>query len=207
MEMHIETRTRRRIHTYMHGCVRQHTHTHTHTHTCTQVVFESVFNLVGSLHGGVSLGEVGKFYPNEVEDMVKEIQRALRGAYAITLLYGVEERMFAYAEGPNVEFIPTKITNFKWKNGFVYGISEMAKGVGFPDPCSMHSEYLEYGKANVRRLCMPDKLIASLTITEQSARKSLLLGATSNKMQQVFIRTCLFDVRMCMLDEYAFARM
>jgi hypothetical protein len=113
------------------------------------VVFESVFNLVGALHGGVSLGEVGKFYPTEVEDMVAEINRALRGAFAITLLYGVEKRMFAFAEGPNVEFIPTKVTNFKWRNGFVYGIGEMAKTVNMPDPCPMHTEYLEYGKANV----------------------------------------------------------
>ncbi len=78
-----------------------------------------------------------------------EINRALRGAYAITLLYGVENRMFAYAQGPNVEFIPTKVTNFKWRNGFVYGIGDMAKSVGMPDPCPMHTEYLEYGKANV----------------------------------------------------------
>ena len=47
---------------------------------------------------GVTLGEVGKFYAPEVEDMIREMNRALRGSMAITMMLGIEERVFAYAQ-------------------------------------------------------------------------------------------------------------
>ena len=45
----------------------------------------------------MTLGEVGKFYAPEVEDMIREMNRALRGSMAITMMLGIEERVFAYA--------------------------------------------------------------------------------------------------------------
>eukprot|EP00282_Hemiselmis_andersenii_P035475 CAMPEP_0169443170 /NCGR_PEP_ID=MMETSP1042-20121227/9215_1 /TAXON_ID=464988 /ORGANISM="Hemiselmis andersenii, Strain CCMP1180" /LENGTH=376 /DNA_ID=CAMNT_0009554385 /DNA_START=57 /DNA_END=1187 /DNA_ORIENTATION=- len=115
-------------------------------HMMERMVFQSVVHLVGTLHDGVSIGEVGKFYPGEVEDMIYQINGALRGSLALTLLYGVEERFFALAENSNIEWMPTKVENFKWRNGVIYAISKQAMDIGFDDPCSMHSEYLQYGK-------------------------------------------------------------
>lgn len=113
-----------------------------------RVVFESAFHLVGSLHndGKTTLGEVAQYYAEEVEDMISEFNRALRGSMALTLLYGTEERLFALARSRNVEFLPSKVTDFKWRNGLFYGITQTAKSVGFPDPCPMHTEYLEFAK-------------------------------------------------------------
>lgn len=93
--------------------------------------------------------QVGELYFNEADEMLVEINRAMRGAFALTLLYGFEERMFAYAAGRNVEFMPTKIENFKWRNGFIYGLGDMARTVGMDDPCPMHTQYLEYGRDKV----------------------------------------------------------
>lgn len=92
---------------------------------------------------------MSKFYYAECEDMILQVNKALRGSLALTLLYGVEERMFALAEGQNQEWRPTKMEKFKWRNGFIYAISQTAKSVGFDDPCSMHTEYLEYAKEKV----------------------------------------------------------
>ena len=122
-------------------------------------VFESVFNLVGVLHKdqkdrqGVTLGEVGLYYAAEVEDMIVEINRALRGSMAITLMMGIEERLFAYAQHPNIDFRKAKVEKFKWRNGFFYAMSQQAKDmvvngvkVEFPDPCPKHTAYIEYAK-------------------------------------------------------------
>jgi len=122
-------------------------------------VFESVFNLVGVLHKdkrdrqGVTIGEVGLYYATEVEDMIAEINRALRGSMAITLMMGIEERLFAYAQHPNVEFRRAAVEKFRWRNGVFYSMSQQAKDmvvngvrVDFPDPCPKHTAYLEYAK-------------------------------------------------------------
>jgi len=124
-----------------------------------KTVFDCVFNLVGVLHKdknekqGVTIGEVGLYYANEVEDMIVEMNRALRGSMAITLMLGIEERLFAYAQHPNVDFKKAKVEKFKWRNGFFYSISQNCKGVvvngvklDFPEPLPMHTEYLEYAK-------------------------------------------------------------
>ena len=61
------------------------------------VVFESTYNLVGAVHKHVPVSEVHEFFGGEVDDMLYEIQRGLRGHLAVTLLSGFEERMAAYA--------------------------------------------------------------------------------------------------------------
>lgn len=115
-------------------------------HMFEKVIFDSVFNLVGLLHQEQTIGEVGKYYFGEVEDMIYEINGALRGAFALTLLYGVEERLLAYSQGMNMEYKKSEVSNFKWRNGFIYSMAEMARKVGFDDPTPMHTEYLEYAK-------------------------------------------------------------
>ena len=62
------------------------------------VVFESTYNLVGAVHKHVPVSEVHEFFGGEVDDMLYEIQRGLRGHLAVTLLSGFEERMAAYAQ-------------------------------------------------------------------------------------------------------------
>lgn len=93
---------------------------------------------------------MSKYYYAEVEDMALQVNAALRGSLAVTLLYGFEERMFAMADGENQEWRPAKMEKFKWRNGFIYAISNTAKQVGFDDPVGMHTEYLEYAKNKVK---------------------------------------------------------
>eukprot|EP00281_Chroomonas_sp_CCMP1168_P030082 CAMPEP_0206244066 /NCGR_PEP_ID=MMETSP0047_2-20121206/17950_1 /ASSEMBLY_ACC=CAM_ASM_000192 /TAXON_ID=195065 /ORGANISM="Chroomonas mesostigmatica_cf, Strain CCMP1168" /LENGTH=374 /DNA_ID=CAMNT_0053669243 /DNA_START=125 /DNA_END=1249 /DNA_ORIENTATION=+ len=116
-------------------------------HMFEKVIFDSIFNLVGVLHNEQTLGEVGKFYFGEVDDMLFEINGALRGAFALTMLYGFEDRFYAYSQGYNVEYIRSKVENFKWRNGFIYSMAETARQIGFPDPTPMHTQYLEYAKS------------------------------------------------------------
>jgi len=111
-----------------------------------KTIFDSVFNLIGVLHDGQTLGEVGLYYRGEVEDMLYEINQGLRGHMAVTLLFGVEERLFAHAQHQNVEWRPAKMENFKWRNGFLYAISKQCFENDFPDPMRMHTQYLEYAK-------------------------------------------------------------
>mmetsp|Transcript_50479 Transcript_50479/g.114989 ORF Transcript_50479/g.114989 Transcript_50479/m.114989 type:complete len:380 (+) Transcript_50479:2-1141(+) len=118
-------------------------------------VFESVYNLVGLLHKGIPLGEVGLYHQKECEDMIHEMHRALRGSMAVTLLSGVEGRCKALSQNTNVEMRKPKLGEFMWYNGFFYKISldckefeVYGKKVDMPDPMSMHSEYLEYARDN-----------------------------------------------------------
>ncbi|KAJ1488852.1 hypothetical protein T484DRAFT_1782187 [Baffinella frigidus] len=102
-------------------------------------VFESVYNLVGLLHKGIPLGEVGLYHQKECEDMIHEMHRALRGSMAVTLLSGVEGRCKALSQNtnvemrkpkckalsqnPNVDVWKPKLGEFMWYNGFFYKIS------------------------------------------------------------------------------------
>lgn len=118
-----------------------------------RVAFESVFNLVGVLHQNVPLKEVPEFFGDEVDDMMWEIQRLLRGHLAVTLLTGYEERMAAYAAQHYRSKNDNKLTSISldratWRNKFFYDISVESKSRDFPDPAPMHTEYWEYGLAN-----------------------------------------------------------
>jgi len=116
------------------------------------VVFESVYGLVGAVHKNVPVSEVAEFFGDEVDDMLYEIQRGLRGHLAVTLLSGFEERMAAYAETQkrsktdNREARASKTSPFR--NNFFYAISTDALAKDFPDPSPMHTEYWEYASEN-----------------------------------------------------------
>ena len=113
------------------------------------VVFECVYNLVGVLHQKVPVSEVNKYFSQETDDMLWQIQRALRGHLAVTLLSGWEERMAAYAETQfrsKSDNRPTAASAASpFRNNFFYDISQKALEKDFPDPCPMHTEYWEYG--------------------------------------------------------------
>jgi len=111
-----------------------------------KILFDSVFPLVGSMHKGLSIGEVGQRHTEECQEMITEIAKSLPGTLAVTLMYGVEERLFAYSQHDNVEYRPCKIEQYPFRNGFWYTFSQQAKQIGFPDPTPMHTEYLELAK-------------------------------------------------------------
>ena len=113
------------------------------------VVFESVYNLVGALHKSVPVSEVGTYFGDEADDMLYEIQRALRGHLAVTLLAGCESRMAAYAATQARSKQDNRLARVAraspTRNGFFYDLSTTALARDFPDPCPMHTEYWEYG--------------------------------------------------------------
>lgn len=113
------------------------------------VVFECVYNLVGVLHQSVPVSEVNKYFAKETDDMLYEIQRALRGHLAVTLLTGCEERMAAYAESQFRSKTDNRASaiaaDSPFRNAFFYKISTDATSRDFPDPCPTHTEYWEYG--------------------------------------------------------------
>lgn len=118
-----------------------------------RVVFESVVNLVGVLHKGVPIKEVPEFFRDEVDDMVYEFNRCLRGHLAVTLLSGAEERMAAYAQQQFRSKSDNKLSSIslaraRFRNLFFYDISADMLGRNLPDPMPMHTEYWEYGIQN-----------------------------------------------------------
>ncbi|CAM9266493.1 unnamed protein product, partial [Phaeothamnion confervicola] len=113
------------------------------------LVFDCAINLVGALHNNQPVKDVARYYQAECIEMIEELARALRGILAVTLLYGYEERILAYAESPAVADAKTGVEKetFPWRHGFFYDMSMMAREKGWPDPCPMHSEYLGYGNS------------------------------------------------------------
>jgi len=117
-------------------------------HAIEAVIFESVYNVVGAVHQHVPISEVHKYFGTEVDDMLYEIQKGLRGHLALTLLSGVEERMAGYAatqfrsKKDNRAAAASKSSPFR--NVYLHGIAQDALAKGFPDPWPMHTEYWEY---------------------------------------------------------------
>ena len=90
--------------------------------------------------------------------MMQEINKALRGYMAVTLLSGVEERLFCYAEtralhGGVIGERPASLRqdDLPWRNEVYYTMGRMSREQGFPDPCPMHTEYLECVVSRRRR--------------------------------------------------------
>lgn len=115
-----------------------------------KLVGEASINLVGALHDFATHKEVAQYYSLEVEDMMYELGKTLKGNLAVTLLYNNEERMLNYALDCQ-EIADTKTSMdaamFPWRNGFFYRSSRLAiDQYDFPDTCPMHTEYLEYGR-------------------------------------------------------------
>ena len=116
------------------------------------VVFESTYNLVGAVHKHVPVSEVHEFFGGEVDDMLYEIQRGLRGHLAVTLLSGFEERMAAYAAAQKRSKTDNRLSSCSgsspYRNAFFYAISTDALAREFPDPSPTHTEYWEFAREN-----------------------------------------------------------
>jgi len=117
-----------------------------------RVTYFSVYNLIGVLHRkddgtASSHADVANYFEDEVDDMIFELTKTLRGHYAVSLLLGTMSRSHAYAKEHGTE-TRAEVTDFKWFNGVFYKIAKEALARGYGDRCEMHTEYLEYGLVN-----------------------------------------------------------
>lgn len=102
-----------------------------------KLIWISVFNLIGAVHGNISMGEVAQMHEREVTEMSVELAQMIRFTLTVGMLPDIEKRLLAY--GRKVKDFPTGLKEFKWRNGFFYDYSNLAKKNGFPDPSPMHS--------------------------------------------------------------------
>ena len=117
-----------------------------------KLVFTSAYNLVGACYGGITIGEVAEKHPTEVDTMCRELASFIRYTLSVSLFSGIDERLAAYAR--TVEFLPTSIEDFEYRNGYFYKYTKMAGTrtnpagikVEIPDTTPIHTEYLMYAK-------------------------------------------------------------
>lgn len=102
-----------------------------------KLIWISVFNLIGAVHGKIPMGEVSDMHEKEVTEMSVELATMVRFTLTVGMLPNIEERMLAY--GKAVKHFPSALKEFKWRNGFFYDYSMLAKKNGFPDPTPMHT--------------------------------------------------------------------
>jgi len=113
------------------------------------------------------MGDVVRFYEEEVLDMLRELNYTLRSGMAITLQAGYEERMFAYAERIGQD--PCLVSNemFAYRNAHFLTMSLRGLENGWDDPCPTHTEYLMFGKEKgMFTFDMPDTSFGSQRITK-----------------------------------------
>jgi len=106
-----------------------------------KLMWISAFMLVGSVHGGITVGEVEKSHREDVVALIQELKKALERHAKVTFQDGVEDRLCAYAR--SVAHFPTAVKEFPWRNGFFWNLSEEAVGRGEADPCPSHSAMLK----------------------------------------------------------------
>lgn len=119
-----------------------------------RLVFVSAYNLVGAVNGGISVGEVAtrRQTSEEVAAMCRELASFIRYTLSVSLFSGLDERLASYAQ--KVEFLPTALTDFEFRNGYFYRYSKMAGQrtnaagikVDVPDTTPIHTEYLLYAQ-------------------------------------------------------------
>lgn len=102
-----------------------------------KLIWICVFNLIGAVHGNVPMGEVAKMHEKEVTEMSIELAQMVRFTLTVGMLPNIEERLLAY--GRVVKDFPTALKEFKWRNGFFYDYSLLAKKNKFDDPTPMHT--------------------------------------------------------------------
>jgi len=101
-----------------------------------RTVYDAVFNLVGAVRAEpTTLAEVAMYYDQEISDLLWELSGYLRGSRALTLTYGIEERLFDLAEGRGAE---TQCTIVDSMYPYIYGPFEM---------CRKFMEYVTYAQA------------------------------------------------------------
>lgn len=101
-----------------------------------KLIWICVFNLIGAVHGNISMGEVARMHVKEVTEMSVELAQMVRFTLTVGMLPNIEDRLLAY--GRTVKDFPTAVKEFRWRNGFFYDYSKLARKNGFPDPTPMH---------------------------------------------------------------------
>ena len=113
-----------------------------------KLVWISAFMLVGTANGGITVGEVVEKHRPEVEALIRELASFCRFTLSVALKTGLEDRLCDYAE--RVEFFPTALKEFEFRNGYFYRYSLMAGKrtapngmvIEMPDSTPLHTEYL-----------------------------------------------------------------
>lgn len=102
-----------------------------------KLIWICVFNLIGAVHGNISMGEVSRMHVKEVTELATEMAQMVRFTLTVGMLPDIEERLLAY--GHKVKDFPTALRDFEWRNGFFYDYSQLAMKNGFPDSTPMHT--------------------------------------------------------------------
>ncbi|KAL9224780.1 hypothetical protein vseg_000784 [Gypsophila vaccaria] len=105
-----------------------------------KLIWISAFMLVGARHPGATVGAVEKDYRSEVADLIAELASAAAAEKDLAFDEGIEDRLCAYSRA--VAHFPTAVKEFKWRNGWFYSLSEKAISEGKPDPCPLHTAWL-----------------------------------------------------------------
>ena len=119
-----------------------------------KLVFTSAYNLVGAVHGGITVGEVASKHKDEVGAMCRELASFIRYTLSVSLFSGLDDRLASYAR--HLEFLPTSLKEFEFRNGYFYRYSLMAgtrttadgRKVEIPDTTPIHTEYLLFAVEN-----------------------------------------------------------
>lgn len=109
-----------------------------------KLIWISAFNLVGTVHGHVSMGEVADKHTEEIQDLVFEMGKMVRFTLTVGMGSDVDKRLLQYSR--TVKDFPTAVKEFPWRNGFFYRYSQLALSRGLDDQTPMHTGYLEDGK-------------------------------------------------------------
>lgn len=102
-----------------------------------KLIWICTFNLIGAVHGNITMGEISDMHVKEVTDLSLELAQMVRFTLTVGMMPNIEDRMLAY--GTAVKDFKSGLKEFKWRNGFFYEYSQLAKNNGFPDPTPMHS--------------------------------------------------------------------
>lgn len=106
-----------------------------------KLIWISAFMLVGARHPGATVGVVEKDYRSEVCSLISELASAAAAEKGIVFEDSMEERLCAYSRA--VSHFPTAVKEFKWRNGWFYSLTQKAIAEGKPDPCPLHTAWLQ----------------------------------------------------------------
>ncbi|XP_075666852.1 uncharacterized protein LOC142636492 isoform X4 [Castanea sativa] len=77
----------------------------------------------------------------KVSSLIVELASAAAAEKGLVFDEAMEDRLCAYSRA--VAHFPTAIKEFKWRNGWFYSLSEKAIAQGKPDPCCLHTAWLQ----------------------------------------------------------------
>ncbi|XP_058113988.1 uncharacterized protein LOC131256904 isoform X2 [Magnolia sinica] len=106
-----------------------------------KLIWISAFMLVGARHPGATVGIVEKEHRSEVVSLIAELASAAAAEYGIVFDDAMDERLCAYSRA--VAHFPTAVKEFKWRNGWFYSLTQKAIAEGKPDPCPLHTAWLQ----------------------------------------------------------------